>query len=74
MRPRQYCRGGYFQKITIFPEQTAANAGQGAFRISQEANLTGLRFEPAHFHRDSSQHQHQHDHGDGWNRERESPS
>ena len=47
--------GGDFQKIAIFSEQTAANAGQGAFRISREANLTRLGFEPTHFRRDSSQ-------------------
>jgi hypothetical protein len=47
--------GGDFQKIAIFSEQTAANAGQGAFRISLKPNLPRLRFEPAHLHRDSSQ-------------------
>ena len=53
---RNIATGGDFQKIAILPEQPAANAGQGAFRISREANLTRLGFEPAHFHRDSSQH------------------
>ena len=65
--------GRDFQKIPIFPEQTAANTGQGAFRISLEANLTRLRFEPAHLHRGTSQDQNQHNRRDGWNRKRESP-
>ena len=64
--------GGDFKEVAIFSEQTAANAGQGASRISRKDGPMRLRFEPAHLRRDTSDDQNQYDHGDGGNRKRQS--